>query len=223
MSGYGDYSDELLSRFTPHPSEILEITDFDHIKPEWAHKINSITQEDVIINDLTWDPDLNNLTTCRPSSGILETIWVPKQETSGDFVMWWDGDTVKGVNHAVNSGEYIVGRLKDHTLLTREYNCHPESSQIIFPYQNDPYLMLLGRGRGSNLQLKLLHVKGGEGVHIMPGTWHQPPIPLTPRQVFQDRQSLCHLCIVKDNIEEKQQWLGIPFGNFLPIDKTNHG
>jgi hypothetical protein len=144
--------------------------------------------------------------------------------TEDKFHIWWEGDKAHGENLAVDSGKYTVGMLDPRNpqyLLTREMNYHPDGSQIFYPEQREPFIMILGIP-GDNIELEnkakdghwrgkfaAFYFDGSKGVHLYPSVWHQPPISLTAQQVFRNKQAATHACVGYDSIREEKTWIAV--------------
>jgi ureidoglycolate hydrolase len=194
MSGYASYSsDEFLN--SKYTIKHLKLQDQSELPPSYGKLVHRIDSKDVEV--VNFDVIIE---------GTKQTIIVPKDVVSGDFVVWNNQDLVQGENHAVQSGLYTIARYKDaRHLYIREYNYHPESSQMIYPMQQEPFISLLGRGD----TIGAYKFDGSSGLCIHPGTWHQPPIPLTEKQVFSNIQSMAHLCVCKDVLTDDNTWISI--------------
>lgn len=147
--------------------------------------------------------------------------------TYEDFIVWWEGSHVHGENKAVNSGRYTTGIVhpgKSDTLLVREMNYHPDGEQLIFPKQIEPFIVVMGipgdeisyadtktvqRNGQQTVKFIAYWFDGTKGLVIHPNVWHQPPIPLTPKQIFLDKQAQTHACVGYDSLKEHKLWLGV--------------
>jgi len=222
MSGYASYSDAELAR----PAEVRELPvgDANDLKAcgrplyFWdSHRQPTITDLDYVQE--VYQPDGRRV---RCPVHLI----VDPDVSAADFELWWEGDLALGRNHAVNSGQYTVGRMRDDLLLTREVNYHPESTQMVFPVSAPPkqpwwrawsfwtrpakpipfYLVM-----GPTLDtLKVYHFDGTCGFEIAAGVWHQPGIAHPGhRVVFHDRQAKSHLCVKYDSLDSDQHWMGV--------------
>jgi ureidoglycolate lyase len=140
------------------------------------------------------------------------------------FEMVRRGEIQHAVNHAVGRS-YVTGwfadpatasearRPQDTTrILTHEANYHPDGGQIFFPRDRTPFVALLARP-GDDVtpaDFVAFHGDGSFGLHIDPGTWHQPMFPVGERARFDDKQGRVHACISIDFVSEFGCYLEVP-------------
>ncbi len=66
---------------------------------------------------------------------------------------------------------------------------HPLGSQIFYPLQNLPWLVLVCADPTDLASYRAFHVSGKQGINYARGTWHHPLLVLRPQQFFiVDRQ-----------------------------------
>jgi ureidoglycolate lyase len=140
------------------------------------------------------------------------------------FEMVRRGEIQHAVNHAVGRS-YITGWFADPAIasearqpsdtsriLTHEANYHPDGGQIFFPRDGAPFVALLARP-GDDVtpdDFVAFHCDGSFGIHIDPGTWHQPMFPVGERARFDDKQGRVHACIAVDFVSEFGCYLEVP-------------
>jgi ureidoglycolate hydrolase len=146
--------------------------------------------------------------------------------TSGDFVMYRQGDLMVAHNHAV-SGSYVTGWFADPALATaegtspdysrvlvREANYHPDGGQVFYPRNRAPFMALLGLP-GDDVtpeDFVAFRCDGTFGIQIFPNVWHQPMFPLRAEATFDDKQGRVHACIAVDFVKEFGCYLSVPLG-----------
>jgi ureidoglycolate hydrolase len=190
-SGYASYADDEFKN-PKYDVHTIPLQTEEQLPPEWGTLVDRFDSADVKVRDI--DAYLG---------GKHVKIWVPKDVVHGTFVVWREGDLIRGQNEAVGSGLYTTARYKGpNQLYVREYNYHPESDQIIYPWAREPFISVMGRGD----DIRAFKFSGEKGLCINAGTWHQPPIPLTPKQVFNNAQSKAHLCVCYDTLAANQRW-----------------
>jgi len=140
------------------------------------------------------------------------------------FEMVRRGEIQHAVNHAVGRS-YVTGWFADPAvasearepsdtsrILTHEANYHPDGGQIFFPCDGTPFVALLARP-GDDVtpdDFVAFHCDGSFGIHIDPGTWHQPMFPVGERAHFEDKQGRVHACIAVDFVSEFGCYLEVP-------------
>jgi ureidoglycolate lyase len=140
------------------------------------------------------------------------------------FEMVRHGEIQHAVNHAVGRS-YITGWFGDPAfacearepsdtsrILTHEANYHPDGGQIFFPRDRAPYVALLAKA-GDDVtpdDFVAFHCDGSFGIHIDPGTWHQPMFPVGERAHFDDKQGRVHACIAVDFVSEFGCYIEVP-------------
>lgn len=199
MSGYADYSH--VSHLPIRKCPVVKAT--ARSLSGIGHLIDSFEDEKCVL--IPWPRH-------RRERPLMRGTGIPTV-THGKFTVWWDGNLAKGRNQAVNSGEYTVALLKDGKLLTREFNYHPDGSQIFYPLEYKPFRMFLGYGRFDKSGIDMPVVKcfefdGRQGVHIYPNIWHQPPVTYEGSLTFDNKQASTHACVGYDSIREEGIVLG---------------
>lgn len=153
----------------------------------------------IIYNDL-WDSKTNR------------KMIIPKKEAIGKFDVWQKEGFSFAENHAVGSGLYTVAKVDEknpYRFYFREVNYHPESSQMVIPEEDSPFVLILGK---DPRQLKAFVFNGTCGFHISPGIWHQPPILHYEGKIsFNNKQAESHICVVYDSVKEDGYWLGFTY------------
>ena len=189
MSGYANFNNlteqskirEIpLIKATPENTKLLGsyVDDFDEQK---------------VTFETLFDPK-----TCRP-------YIIPKEVTEGKFDVWNTGVISHAENHAVGSGLYNVAKLMDNKMYVREVNYHPEGSQIVFPEDKKPFVMILGT---KILNISAYMFDGTKGFEIDAGIWHQPPVLLErERMTFKNKQPKSHICVLYDSVMEDNVWM----------------
>jgi ureidoglycolate hydrolase len=136
----------------------------------------------------------------------------------GNFYHYIENDKIKAKNEAVNR-EYEIGTILDGCIYTRELNYHPCGNQLIYPLNDKPFIILLGR-TPKNVHpddIKLEHLKAflieDKGVNIYANTWHQPIFPIAEPIVCFNVQSSTHACIVFDSMTEQNVVLRLKYFN----------
>jgi ureidoglycolate lyase len=140
------------------------------------------------------------------------------------FEMVRRGEIQHAVNHAVGRS-YITGWFADPAtaserreprdtarILTHEANYHPDGGQIFFPRDGAPFVALLAKP-GDDVtpaDFVAFHCDGSFGIHIDPGTWHQPMFPVGDRARFDDKQGRVHACVAVDFVSEFGCYLEVP-------------
>jgi ureidoglycolate lyase len=140
------------------------------------------------------------------------------------FEMVRRGEIQHAVNHAVGRS-YITGWFTDPAtasasriprdttrIFTHEANYHPDGGQIFFPRDGAPFVALLARP-GDDVtpeDFVAFHCDGSFGIHVDPGTWHQPMFPVGERARFDDKQGRVHACIAVDFVSEFGCYLEVP-------------
>ena len=140
------------------------------------------------------------------------------------FVMERRGEVQHAVNLAVGR-RYITGWFADPAtaseereagdtsrLYTHEANYHPDGGQIFFPREGAAFVALLAKpgddvGPGDFVAF---YCDGSFGIHIDPGVWHQPVVPLAATAQFDDRQGRVHACVAVDFLREFGCYLEVP-------------
>lgn len=132
---------------------------------------------------------------------------VPRVETEGKFNVWQKKGFSFAENHAVESGLYTVAKMDDknpYKFYFREVNYHPDGTQLVFPEDGSPFILILG---SSPEELKALIFDGSCGFDIFPGIYHQPPVlHYFGAVTFFNKQPKSHICSVYDSVEENGYW-----------------
>jgi ureidoglycolate lyase/seryl-tRNA synthetase len=216
MSGYADYNG--VDQYTEKDVIFLPTVIATNKSLETMGKlVSNFDEEECKL--VSWPRNSNE----RPL--MANTGHSPIMEDS--FKIWWKDDMAHGHNLGLGNAPYDVGRMAPFDqsyLLTREINYHPDGSQIFFPKSQKPFLMVLGVPGDEivwkpNNVLKIkgyipckfvtFYFDGTQGVHLYPGTWHQPPIPLTDSLEFFNKQAKTHACVGYDILKEDKKWFGI--------------
>jgi ureidoglycolate hydrolase len=152
-----------------------------------------------------------------------DTVLCDPTISSGNFTLEYKSYSshiqyLMAKNHAVNSKPYRVALLhRTSDLFLRELNYHPDSSQHFFHQQpRNPFLMLLappGPLDTTQISALIFNQEPGDpqGLAILPGVWHSPPIPLstqTPQTLF-TQQTRSHNCVLWDSLYSLGSWLHI--------------
>jgi len=146
----------------------------------------------------------------------------------GKFRMRWDGDILYGSNLVVGVpfklGYPCARRTADGSqdyILVRDVNYHPDGSQVFFPPEGRPFVMLLALADfGDDIRpehFRAFYFDGSTGFHIAPAVWHftpyfQPP-PCTSEKdemVFDNKQSSVYACVGADTVKEFGVYLKVP-------------
>ena len=147
-------------------------------------------------------------------AGVVEDLFEMKR--SGDILF---------ANNLAVKRKYITGWYSDPAsavleketkncqhIYTHEANYHPDSGQIFFPKDKDPFLALLAKP-GDDVKLEdfvAFYCDGSFGIHIHPCVWHQPLFPLKNSMVFKNKQGRVHACVSVDFIEEFNSYIAVP-------------
>lgn len=148
-----------------------------------------------------------------PETGTLGGI------RSGDFKYKWVGDMCTAVNEAVINGDYVTGKLprwvspsnRTHVLV-KDANYHPDGSQVFYPKNRDPFVMLLAKP-GDDISLEsfvAFYCDGSFGVHVHTGVWHQPVYPINDEAEFYGKQGAVHACVGVNTAGEFGKYLLVP-------------
>ena len=145
----------------------------------------------------------------------------------GNFEFSRNGSLMIARNHAVN-GHYITGWFSDPAsagsddtsadysrVLVREANYHPDSGQVFYPLNAEPFIALLALP-GDDVKPEdfvAFYCDGSFGIQIFPNIWHQPIFPLTAKASFIGKQGKVHACIACDFIREFGCYLSVPLPN----------
>jgi ureidoglycolate lyase len=140
------------------------------------------------------------------------------------FEMVRRGEIQHAVNHAVGRS-YVTGWFADPAtaaesrqprdlgrIFTHEANYHPDGGQIFCPRDRAPFVALLAKP-GDDVtpdDFVAFHCDGSFGLHVDPGTWHQPMFPVDERACFDDRQGRVHACIAVNFVSEFGCYLEVP-------------
>ncbi|MBU0913125.1 MAG: ureidoglycolate lyase [Gammaproteobacteria bacterium] len=147
----------------------------------------------------------------------------------GHFEFSRTGSLMIARNHAVD-GHYITGWFNDpasagpedtaadyRQVLVREANYHPDSGQVFYPLNAEPFIALLALP-GDDVRPQdfvAFYCDGSFGIQIFPNIWHQPVFPLTAEASFIGKQGKVHACIACDFIREFGCYLSVPLQDFL--------
>ncbi len=185
-----------------HEVPLLPITDPSFSK--YGRVVRDFDAEDVIIE--TWPaPGWRPVAAGTGNEGGI---------TSGEFVMYRDGDRMLAHNHAVD-GHYVTGWFPPGTrdrILVHEANYHPDGGQVFFPRDGAPFVALLALP-GDDVRPEdfvAFYGAGDCGVQIFPSVWHQPMFPVGDRATFDDKQGRVHACIEVDFVREFGCYLSVP-------------
>lgn len=142
---------------------------------------------------------------------------------SGDFEFYWEGDFLKGKNHAVNS-EYVFGwskapeiasiqsTEKPEQVLLWHANYHPDGGQLFFPLNGESFITALALP-GDDVtpkDFKAFRIDGSMGMYIHPNVWHEAIVPFAQRATFYDEQGAVHARVSVDFPKEFGVMLRIP-------------
>ncbi len=127
----------------------------------------------------------------------------------GRFTMTWQkDDSCRAINAAVG-GDYITGARDKDSIYAHEANYHPDGSQIVFPNDNQPFILLLAKGKNPENPDEIypsdfvaFRFRGDKGFSIAPGVWHQPAYPLSKSATFDDKQGAVHACVPVNFMKE---------------------
>lgn len=157
--------------------------------------------------------------------------WRPIDAGTGDeggvvegvFHCAWQGDVLKGSNDAVNS-EYVLGwscnpvdasetgESKVDRVLLWHMNYHPDSGQLFFPLDRQPFVVPAALP-GDDLTLDRIVAfwcDGSQGLYIHPSIWHEGVFPTTREQPFRDRQGRVHARVSCNITQEFGVFLNVP-------------
>jgi ureidoglycolate lyase len=120
---------------------------------------------------------------------------------------------------AARAGDDAVPALSH--ILTHEANYHPDGGQIICARSSSAFVLLLAppgdNVRPESFRAFLVDPSDGTGtigIHINPGTWHQPAFPVGgPAQggaALDNRQGKVHGCVGVDFVSEFGCYLRVP-------------
>ena len=136
----------------------------------------------------------------------------------GEFVYTWEGDVCKALDD-VDANHYITGRLPADMkydnrtyVLVREANYHPDSGQVFYPRDHDPFVALLALP-GDDIKSEdfvAFYFDGSFGVQIHADIWHQQVYPISDRAVFLGKQGAVHACVNIDTADEWGIYLSVP-------------
>ena len=140
-------------------------------------------------------------------------------EATGNFTYKWVGNQCTAVNEAVDSGDYVTGRLPSNVspsnrthVLVREANYHPDGGQIFYPSDGDPFVALLALPT-DDIKLEdftAFYFDGSFGVQIHADIWHQPVYPVNDQATFLGKQGAVYACVVVDTVKEFGKYLLVP-------------
>ena len=151
--------------------------------------------------------------------------------TSGTFEFWWEGEILRGKNHAVGD-EYVLGwstnpgsasttsTTPPERVLLWHANYHPDGGQLFFPLDGQPFVAPLALP-GDDVKPEhfvAFYVDGGRGLYIHPNVWHEGVFPLTDRARFYDEQGKVHARVSCNIANEFGVFLSIPLAR--PGDPT---
>ena len=206
MTSY-DYDDAHDSKYA-EPFEVpILVANSDTLK-KFGRTVEDFDKEEVWIT--TW-PQLGSRPIC-PGTGNEGGV------ASGEYCFKWEGDLLKGKNHAVGR-EYVTGRLpagmdtsKRTHVLVRDLNYHPDGGQVFFPQDKTAFVLLLALP-GDEIKLEdfvAFYCDGTFGVQIKAGIWHQAAYPIRNEAVFKNKQGKVHACVVVDTAIEFGRYLKVP-------------
>jgi ureidoglycolate lyase len=101
-------------------------------------------------------------------------------------------------------------------ILTHEANYHPDGGQIISSRDGKSPFVLLLAPPGDTItpkSFKAFYIDpttNVKGVHINPGTWHQPAFPVNGSGVLNNRQGKVHGCVAASFTQEFNGYLRVP-------------
>lgn len=210
MSGYADYYAQELYNFNKYSVVNVPIIHANNQNfANYGRIVEDYNDEEVIIKP--WPVNGN-----RP---LMANTGTGGGITEGVFSYWYDGDYLHAKNRAVD-GDYIIGRLVNNTILTREANYHPDSGQVFWAPNGCPFILLLARP-GDNItphDFVGFYFDGTQAVQIYPDIWHQPVYHLgREKSDFMTKQGKVHGCVGVDFIDEFGVWLGIDLTNINKI------
>ena len=147
--------------------------------------------------------------------------------TEGLFDFYYEDNYAKAVNHSVPNGNYITGiiPINEYTIskydipthiYTREANYHPDGGQVIYSFDNKPFMLLLSN-KNDDIRPEdfiCFFCDGSFGVQILPNIWHQPAYPLSKKSTFHNKQCSVHGCVSVDTVKE--------FNTLLKIKLSPH-
>lgn len=149
-----------------------------------------------------------------PGTGTMAGIM------GGEFVYQWKDDICIATDNEDND-HYVTGRLPANMsydnrthVLVREVNYHPDSGQVFFPRDKDPFVALLALP-GDDIKpenLVAFYFDGSFGVQIHADIWHQQIYPVKDRSVFLGKQGSVHACVNMDTAEEWGKYMLVPLG-----------
>ena len=145
---------------------------------------------------------------------------VQAKVNTGEFKYIWDGDVLLALNGAaVKDWLMITGRLPRNVspenrteVLVREANYHPDSSQVFYPIDNQPFIVVLAPP-GDDIKpedFEAFYCDGTFGLHIRPFVWHQPLYPVSDSASFISKQSSVYACVNFDSVCEFGKLLSVP-------------
>lgn len=143
----------------------------------------------------------------------------------GRFEFWWEGDTMRGRNTAVDD-QYVLGWSRNpgeaarsgaptvprDQLLLWHANYHPDGGQIFFPLNGEPFVTALARP-GDDVtpeDFVTFYVDGGRGLYLHPNVWHEAVFPLVTPARFHDEQGKVHARVSVDFAREFGVFLAMP-------------
>ena len=120
------------------------------------------------------------------------------------------------------------------SILTHEANYHPDGGQIIASRDGAPIVLLLAP-KGDDVQPGSFRAflvdpafDGTVGVHIDPGTWHQPAFPVHEgagargaSPTLDNRQGKVHGCVACDFVREFGGYLRVPLTRAALVDAAS--
>jgi ureidoglycolate lyase len=180
----------------------------------FGHVVVNFAQEPVTI--VTWpQPDWRPIVAGTGNEGgIVEDC----------FAMQRHGEIQHAVNQAVGRS-YVTGWFADPAtasehrepvdtsrIYTHEANYHPDGGQVFWPRSPTAFVALLAKA-GDDVgpdDFVAFRCDGSFGIHIDPGTWHQPVFPLAPAALFDDKQGRVHACVAVDFVSEFGCYLEVP-------------
>ena len=146
--------------------------------------------------------------------------------TSGTFEFWWEGELLRGRNHAVGD-EYLLGWSTNPSaaspaadssperVLLWHANYHPDGGQLFFPLDGGAFVAPLALP-GDDVtpdDFVAFYVDGGRGLYIHPNIWHEGVFPLAERARFYDEQGKVHARVSCNVAREFGVFLSVPLIN----------
>lgn len=100
---------------------------------------------------------------------------------------------------------------RTHTLV-RQTNFHPDSSQVIFPRDNHPFVMVMALPADDIQPNSFVgfYFDGTFGLNINPFVWHQAPIPVKDESYFLNKNGAMHAQVNADMAKEFGTYIKVP-------------